>query len=110
MVERLSSCGCSLAFTLYFVFYRFFSFKDSVGATLFAKFVCLTLVAHAHVLLSLFICISHFLQINEDDDIPYRPQGIEVGFVVWCFCLYPSCSGGSLFHTFMTKRKRIKIR
>ena len=65
--------------------------------------------------------------------IPYRPQTMsattisattipatkhdhishkvyKVGFVVQCFCLYPSCSGGSLFRTFMMKIKRIKIR
>ena len=51
--------------------------------------------------------------------IPYRPQTTsatkhdhidhKVGFVVWCFYLYPSCSGGS-FRTFMRKRKCIKIR
>ena len=37
-------------------------------------------------------------------------KAYEVGFVAWCFCWYPSCSGGSLFRTFMTKRQRIKIR
>ena len=43
--------------------------------------------------------------------IPYRPQGIRGGLCrrVRAF-LYPSCSEGSLFRTFMTKRKRIKIR
>jgi len=38
------------------------------------------------------------------------PKVYKVGFVVGCFCLYPSCSEGLLFRMFMTKIKRIKIR
>jgi len=33
----------------------------------------------------------------------------EVGFVVGCFCLYPSCSRDSLFCTFMTKESALKF-